>query len=58
MEQPPGGHPLPRTHTPGGWVWSPDDGDYVAAKPPAAHALAALPPANTEPQEVIPDGPV
>jgi len=53
LEAPPESHPLPQVYAPGGWIWSPEAGDYVRAEAPA---LAALPPASPEPQEVITDG--
>ena len=60
METPPDDHPAPSAWTPGGWFWSPADGDWVSAGASAAPPAPplSLPPAPPDSSEVTTDGPV
>lgn len=59
LEVPPDDRPAPGEWAAGGWVWSPDAGDWIAGGSEVpTHAPLSLPPASTPTPEPETDGTV
>ena len=55
MKTPPEDHPLPTKWIPGGWIWSPEAGEYVPALS-QPEPIALLAPADTTTTEETTNG--